>query len=289
MRWLEKFKNGLHKTARAFSFQKEVSLDDLETALIQADVGLNTTDEILAGVRQKKLTDSQEIKSLVRTILLQKMQGVQQKLSFSAGLNVFVFIGVNGSGKTTTLAKLAYQFMGQKKKVMMAAADTFRAGAVAQLQEWGQKINCPVIVGHEKSDAASVAFDACRQAMENGLDVLLIDTAGRLHNKVDLMHELGKINRVIEKALGRSADKTILVLDATVGQNAIHQVEAFQGVMPIDGLMMTKLDGTAKGGILIALTDKFHLPVFAVGLGEKKEDLVEFDADSYIDSLLKEW
>lgn len=289
MRWLEKFKNGLHKTARAFSFQKEVSLDDLETALIQADVGLNAADEILAGVRQKKLTDSQEIKSLVRTILLQKMQGVQQKLSFSAGLNVFVFIGVNGSGKTTTLAKLAYQFMGQKKKVMMAAADTFRAGAVAQLQEWGQKINCPVVVGHEKSDAASVAFDACRQAMENGLDVLLIDTAGRLHNKVDLMHELGKINRVIEKALGRSADKTILVLDATVGQNAIHQVEAFQGVMPIDGLMMTKLDGTAKGGILIALTDKFHLPVFAVGLGEKKEDLVEFDADSYIDSLLKEW
>ena len=289
MRWLEKFKNGLHKTAQVFSFKKEISLDDLETALIQADVGLSATDEILNGVRQKKISDSDEIKQLVHTILLEKMSSVQQTLLLSKGLNVFVFIGVNGSGKTTTLAKLAHQFMAQKKKVVLAAADTFRAGAVAQLQEWAQKINCPVIVGHEKSDAASVAFDACRYALDNGQDVLLIDTAGRLHNKVDLMHELGKINRVIEKALGRPADKTILVLDATVGQNAIHQVEAFQGVMPIDGLMMTKLDGTAKGGILIALTDKFHLPVFAVGLGEKKEDLVEFDADSYIDSLLKEW
>ena len=289
MGWLAKFKGGLHKTAQAFCFKKEISLDDLETALIQADVGMTLTDEVLSRVRQKKLSDSQEIKQFVRSFLLEKIQPAQRELPLQEGLTIFLFIGVNGSGKTTTIAKMAHQFLEQKKQVVLAAADTFRAGAIAQLQEWAQKINCPIIGADGKADAASVAFESCQYALENKKDILLIDTAGRLHNKVDLMHELEKINRVIIKATGKSDHKTILVLDATVGQNALYQVEAFQSLMPIEGLIMTKLDGTAKGGILLPLTEKYHLPIFAVGLGEKKEDLVPFEASSYVDSLLEEW
>ena len=288
MGWLAKFKGGLHKTAQAFCFKKEISLDDLETALIQADVGMTLTDEVLSRVRQKKLSDSQEIKQFVRSFLLEKIQPAQRELPLQEGLTIFLFIGVNGSGKTTTIAKMAHQFLEQKKQVVLAAADTFRAGAIAQLQEWAQKINCPIIGADGKADAASVAFESCQYALENKKDILLIDTAGRLHNKVDLIHELEKINRVIIKATGKSDHKTILVLDGLTGQTAHLQVESFLNKVGIDGLIVTKLDSTAKGGVVISLTQKYKAPIFAIGVGEGADDLQPFSANQYAKAILDE-
>ena len=264
-------------------------LEQLEELLITTDMGVDTALRVTANMAEgrmgKKLSVG-EIKSLLASEIARIMEPVARPMPiYPKTPQVVLVVGVNGSGKTTTIGKLASQFRAAGKSVIIAAGDTFRAAAVEQLQVWGDRAGVPVLTAPEGSDPASLAFDAMTKAQEDGIDLLMIDTAGRLQNRSDLMEELEKIVRVIRKKDPSAPHNTLLVLDATTGQNALNQVKVFQEVSDVSGLVMTKLDGTAKGGVLVALADKFGLPIHAIGVGEQIDDLAPFDPDEFAAAL----
>ena len=264
-------------------------LEQLEELLIASDMGVDTAMRVAANMAQGNLgsrLSTSEIKKLLADEIEQIMENVAQPLPiYPKHPQVVLVVGVNGSGKTTTIGKLASQFKEAGKNVVIAAGDTFRAAAVEQLQIWGDRANVPVLVAPEGADPASLAFDALEKAQQEKADLLMIDTAGRLQNRTDLMEELAKIVRVLKKKDPEAPQNTILVLDATTGQNAISQVETFREIAEVSGLIMTKLDGTAKGGVLVALADKFGLPIHAIGVGEQIDDLAPFDPAEFAQAL----
>lgn len=264
-------------------------LEQLEELLIASDMGVDTALRVTANIaegRFGKRLSTQEIKTLLADEISRIMDSVAKPLPlYPQKPQVVLVVGVNGSGKTTTIGKLASQFKDAGKSVVIAAGDTFRAAAVEQLQVWGDRAGVPVLTAPEGSDPASLAYDSMTKAQELGADLLMIDTAGRLQNRADLMEELSKIVRVIRKKDETAPHNTLLVLDATTGQNALNQVETFQKLADVSGLVMTKLDGTAKGGVLVALADKFGLPIHAIGVGEKIDDLSPFDPQEFAKAL----
>ncbi|MDX8347753.1 signal recognition particle-docking protein FtsY [Cognatiyoonia sp. IB215446] len=265
-------------------------LEQLEELLITADMGVDTALRVTANMAEGRLgrkLSVAEIKALMAREVAQIMESVARPMPLYAKKpQVVLVVGVNGAGKTTTIGKLASQFRAAGKKVVIAAGDTFRAAAVEQLQVWGDRAGVPVLTAPEGSDPASLAFDAMTQAQEENADLLMIDTAGRLQNRADLMEELAKIVRVIRKKDPDAPHNTLLVLDATTGQNALNQVKVFQELADVSGLVMTKLDGTAKGGVLVALADKFGLPIHAIGVGEQIDDLAPFDPEEFAAALV---
>lgn len=304
---IEKYDKGLSKTREDFVNKlnllgiKYTKVDDafyeeLEEILIMADLGTKTTfkfmDKLKKRVKEENITDFNYLKEvIVDELFLIYVNGQQltSKINYNKdGLTTILFVGVNGVGKTTTIAKLASKMKSEQKKVILIAADTYRAGAVDQLKEWALRIGVE-FYGTEETDPASVVFDGLKKAEEIKADVALIDTAGRLQNKENLMKELEKIKRVIEKVTERSVDETLLVIDASTGQNGISQAVSFKSISDITGLVLTKLDGTAKGGIVLSIKDTVGLPVKFVGFGEKESDLIPFDIESYIYGLFKEW
>jgi fused signal recognition particle receptor len=264
-------------------------LEQLEELLISADMGVETSMRVTAAMaegRYGKKLSVEEIKRLMAQEVARIMEPVAKPMPlYTKTPQVVLVVGVNGSGKTTTIGKLASQFKAAGKSVVIAAGDTFRAAAVEQLQVWGERAGVPVLTAPEGSDPASLAFDAMTKAQETGADLLMIDTAGRLQNRADLMEELAKIVRVIRKKDPTAPHNTLLVLDATTGQNAVSQVEIFRNIADVSGLVMTKLDGTAKGGVLVSLADKFGLPIHAIGVGEQIDDLAPFDPEEFAAAL----
>jgi len=294
----EKFKKGLSRTASVFSGVAQLFrlrgrvdqdfLQKLEKQLYLADVGTYATSVITDRVRQAFLDKevSGDVEAFVKQELKSLLTGPSPGLSYAAGgPTVVLVVGVNGSGKTTSIAKLAKHCMGQGKKVLVAAGDTFRAAAVEQLTIWTQRIGCEIVKAQTGSDPAAVAHDACEKARARGFDVLIVDTAGRLHTQAHLMRELEKIRRVVTKQVEGAPHETLLVLDATTGQNAIAQAEQFTRAVQCTGIILTKLDGTAKGGAVFAVKQKLNLPVKFVGVGEGLDDLEPFDPDSYVEAL----
>ncbi len=265
-------------------------LEDLEDMLVQADLGVETALRVTANIAEGRMgrpVSATELKELLAAELARIMEPVARPLPlYPKKPQVVLVVGVNGSGKTTTIGKLASQFRAAGKNVVIAAGDTFRAAAVEQLQVWGRRADVPVMVAAQGSDPASLAFDAMSRAEADGADLLLIDTAGRLQNRQDLMGELAKIVRVIRKKDPSAPHNTLLVLDATTGQNALSQVETFRRLADVSGLVMTKLDGTARGGVLVALADRFGLPIHAIGVGEQIDDLDAFDAGDFARALV---
>ena len=268
----------------------DAMLEQLEELLISADMGVDTALRVSANLaegRFGKRVSTDEIKNLLAAEITRIMEPVAKPLPlYPQKPQVVLVVGVNGSGKTTTIGKLASQFRAAGKSVVIAAGDTFRAAAVEQLQVWGDRAGVPVLTAPEGTDPASLAFDALSQAKKDGADLLMIDTAGRLQNRADLMEELAKIVRVIRKVDETAPHNTLLVLDATTGQNAISQVDTFRKISDVSGLVMTKLDGTAKGGVLVALADKFGLPIHAIGVGEQIDDLAPFDPEEFAAALV---
>ena len=268
----------------------DAMLESLEDVLIQADMGVDTALRVTANIAatwRGKRVSTEELKGALADEVARIMESVARPLPiYPQKPQVVLVVGVNGSGKTTTIGKLASQFKASGKTVVIAAGDTFRAAAVEQLQIWGQRAGVPVMTAPEGSDPASLAFDALTRAQEERADLLMIDTAGRLQNRADLMEELAKIVRVLRKKDPAAPHNTILVLDATTGQNALAQVEIFRKIANVTGLVMTKLDGTARGGVLVALADKFGLPIHAIGVGEQIDDLAPFDPQEFADALV---
>ena len=268
----------------------DTMLEELEDLLIAADMGVETAQRVIANIaeghRGTRLSVA-EVKRLLMAEVVRIMEPVARPLPIYAKTpQVVLVVGVNGSGKTTTIGKLASQFRAAGKHVVIAAGDTFRAAAVEQLQVWGERAGVPVLTAPEGSDPASLAYDAMTRAQADGADLLMIDTAGRLQNRADLMEELSKIVRVIRKKDPEAPHNTLLVLDATTGQNALQQVKVFQELAAVSGLVMTKLDGTAKGGVLVALADRFGLPIHAIGVGEQIDDLAPFDPEEFAAALV---
>jgi fused signal recognition particle receptor len=297
----EKFKEGLTKTRDNFSgkvndlvarYRKvdEDFFEELEEIMIQADVGFDTVmkliEELKMEVKRRNIQDPQEVRSVISEKLVDIYNAGEEqssKLNIQEdGLTVILFVGVNGVGKTTTIGKLGYKFKNEGKKVLLAAGDTFRAGAIEQLEVWGERVGVDVIKQSEGSDPAAVMYDAIQAAKSRKTDILLCDTAGRLQNKVNLMKELEKVKRVIEKEIPGAPHEVILVLDATTGQNALIQAKTFKEVTNVSGIVLSKLDGTAKGGIVLAIRNELKIPVKFVGLGEKMDDLQEFEAEKYV-------
>ncbi len=302
MGFFEKLKSGLAKTKDALfkkvddlfkSFVKvdEDMLEELEELLIMSDVGATSSEEIIERLREKirdeRITDPEACKVALREILVD-MIGEGEPLHLDSKPSVILVIGVNGVGKTTSIAKIANRLKQNKKQVLLAAADTFRAAAIDQLQIWADRVGVELIKHSEGSDPAAVVFDAVAAAKKRGSDVLIIDTAGRLHNKKNLMDELAKINRVIDRELPGASRETLLVLDATTGQNAVSQAKEFKHAADITGLILTKLDGTAKGGIVFSIKQELNIPVKFIGVGEKYDDMQEFVARDFVDALFSE-
>jgi fused signal recognition particle receptor len=267
----------------------DAMLEEIEDLLVASDMGVDTALRVTANLAEGRMgrrLSVPEIKALIAEEVARIMEGVARPMPlFPRTPQVVLVVGVNGSGKTTTIGKLASQFRAAGKTVVIAAGDTFRAAAVEQLQVWGQRAGVPVLTAAQGSDPASLAFEAMERAGRDGADLLLIDTAGRLQNRQDLMEELAKIVRVIRKKDPSAPHNTLLVLDATTGQNALSQVEIFRKIADVTGLVMTKLDGTAKGGVLVALADKFGLPIHAIGVGEQIDDLQPFDPEEFARAL----
>ena len=301
MAFFDKLKAGLSKTKDAlfgkvkdlFINMREVDedlFDELEEILITADVGVGATEEILEklryAVKSQKITESELVYEELKKIIAE-MIGESGTLDLSTPLSVILVIGVNGVGKTTSIAKIANNLKANGKKVVLAAADTFRAAAIDQLQIWADRIGVDIIKHTEGSDPAAVVFDAVNAAKAKKADVLIVDTAGRLHNKKNLMDELAKINRVISREAPDSARETLLVLDATTGQNAVIQAKEFKNAAEITGLILTKLDGTAKGGIVISIKKELGIPVKYIGVGEKADDMQPFVADDFVRALFE--
>ncbi|ALK07959.1 signal recognition particle-docking protein FtsY [Blastochloris viridis] len=299
--WWQRLKGGLARTASALStgitdlFTKRKldagTLEDLEDLLIQADLGIDTAGRIAGVLRQERYQrdiSPDEVKAVLATEIEAVLEPVAKPLAIDAEKKPFVLmmVGVNGSGKTTTIGKLAAKFTAEGKKVVLAAGDTFRAAAIEQLKVWGERTKVTVVSGAQGADAAGLAFDALAAAKDGGADILMVDTAGRLQNKAALMAELEKVIRVLKKQDETAPHAVLLVLDATVGQNAMLQVEAFQKTAGVTGLVMTKLDGTARGGILVALAAKFDLPIHFIGVGEGVDDLEPFAARDFARALV---
>jgi fused signal recognition particle receptor len=266
-------------------------LADLEDVLLAADVGVDTTDELLAGLKKAAKEDGGKTdpQLLLRAQIVELLRRSEAAaVPIQEKPHVIMMIGVNGTGKTTTIGKLAHFYKGQGKSVVLAAADTFRAAAIEQLQIWGERSGVRVIAGAANADSAAVAFDALDAALTRGADILLIDTAGRLHTKVNLMKELEKVSRVLKKKVATAPHEVLLVLDATTGQNGLNQALEFTRVAPVSGLVLTKIDGTAKGGVIIGISRKLGIPIRFVGFGESMEDLSPFNADKFAESLLGE-
>ena len=298
----EKFKIGLNKSASSFSdgmknlvIKKKIdeeTLNKIEEFLIMSDVGVDVADEIRKIISEKKILPNQDSIMQVNQILLNYIEKLMNPLekeilnNENVGTKVFLIAGVNGVGKTTTIGKLGKILKKNNKKIIFAATDTFRAAAIEQLENWSKKIDVKIIKSETGSDPASVAFKALEFAVKNNFDYVLIDTAGLLQNKKNLMEEYKKISNVTKKIDPNSPHEVLLILDATTGQNALIQVEEFQKIAPITGIIMTKLDGTAKGGILIALAKKFNLPIIALGLGEKEDDLQIFNSKDFAKALI---
>jgi fused signal recognition particle receptor len=278
------------KTEEPRRILDDAMLESLEDLLIQADMGVETATRVTANIAEGRFgrkIGATELRQALADEVARIMEPVARPLPlYPQKPQVVLVVGVNGSGKTTTIGKLASQFRDAGKKVVIAAGDTFRAAAVEQLQVWGQRAGVPVLTAPEGSDPASLAFDALTQAQAEGADLLMIDTAGRLQNRADLMEELAKIVRVIRKVDPSAPHNTLLVLDATTGQNAVMQVEIFRKIADVSGLVMTKLDGTAKGGVLVSLADKFGLPIHAIGVGEQIDDLSPFDPQEFARALV---
>jgi len=303
----DKYEMGLHKTKERLGNLKDILaqsnkiddnlFDELEDIFIQADMGVDTVlffvNELRKEVANKKLTDPKELAEIIVDKMFEiylKGELVQVDLNYTEGeINVYLFVGVNGVGKTTTIGKLAKALKDEGKKVLLVAGDTFRAGAIEQLSIWGERTKTPVFKKEAGSDPASVIHDALVKAKAENFDVVLVDTAGRLQTKVNLMAELSKMRRVIEKNLPNAPQETLLVIDATTGQNGMKQAEVFKEATDVTGIILTKLDGTAKGGIVLAIRHEYGIPIKYVGLGEKVDDLVMFDIESYIYGLFKEF
>ncbi|WP_331837432.1 signal recognition particle-docking protein FtsY [Bacillus paralicheniformis] len=302
-----KFKEGLAKTRNTFQervnelvsrYRKvdEDFFEELEEVLISADVGVSTVmeliDELKSEVKRRNIQDPKEVQSVISEKLVEIYEGGEQEaaeLRVEDGrLNIILFVGVNGVGKTTTIGKLAHQFIKEGKNVVLAAGDTFRAGAIDQLEVWGERVGAHVVKQAEGSDPAAVIYDAVQAAKARGADVLLCDTAGRLQNKVNLMKELEKVKRVIQREVPDAPHEVLLVLDATTGQNAMTQAREFSKATDVSGIVLTKLDGTAKGGIVLAIRHELQIPVKFVGLGEKMDDLQPFEAESYVYGLFSD-
>lgn len=302
MGFFEKLKQGLAKTKdafvgkinnlfRAFSRVDEEMMEELEEILITADIGVEVTENVLDTLRDRiqdeHITDPEETKTILFEIL-KDMIGEGEPIAEEKGaMTVILVIGVNGVGKTTSIAKIANVMKNKRKKVVLAAADTFRAAAIDQLEVWADRVGVDIIRQAEGSDPAAVVFDACAAAKKREADVLIIDTAGRLHNKKNLMAELAKINRVIDRELPEAVRETLLVLDSTTGQNALIQAKEFKNAAEITGLVLTKLDGTAKGGIVFAIKNELGIPVKFIGVGEKMDDLEEFSAGDFVSALFE--
>ncbi len=301
MGFFDKLKSGLSKTKESVfgqvnelfkSFVKidEDLLEELEELLIMADVGVASSEEIIDRLRDKirdeRISDAEEARAALRDIL-EDMIGEYQPLDLSSKPSVILVIGVNGVGKTTSIAKIANNLKADGKKVLLAAADTFRAAAIDQLRVWADRVGVDLIAHEEGSDPAAVVFDAATAAKKRGADVLIIDTAGRLHNKKNLMDELAKINRVVDRELEGVSRETLLVLDATTGQNAVNQAKEFKNAADITGLVLTKLDGTAKGGIVFSIKKELDIPVKFIGVGEKLDDMQSFSSKEFVEALFE--
>ena len=303
----DRYDKGLEKTRKEFSdklnklnkkYQKvnPEYFEELEEMLIMSDIGVNTVinfmDRLVDRVKKEKIEDPEMLREIIVDelfIIYVNNEVLTNKINYSEeGPTVLLFVGVNGVGKTTTIAKIAKQEKDKKKKVLLVAGDTFRAGAIEQLQEWGDRLKVDVVTSEENSDPASVVYKGIEKAKNEKYDVVLVDTAGRLQNKLNLMKELEKINKVIVNLIGHEVNETLLVIDATTGQNGISQAKAFKEITNVTGIVLTKLDGTAKGGIVLAIKEEVNIPVKFIGLGEKAEDLEYFDIEKYIYGLFKE-
>lgn len=285
----ESVSSKLDNVIKAFKSVDEDLLEELEEALIMADLGVNTSCEIIDKLRdaskEKKITESEELKGELKAILTEILTEGGNEMVLEGKPAVVMVIGVNGVGKTTSIGKLAHLYKTMGKKVIIAAADTFRAAAIEQLEVWADRADAEIIKHQEGSDPAAVIFDAINAAKNRGADVLLCDTAGRLHNKKNLMEELKKIYRIIDKELPNSSKEVLLVLDATTGQNAVYQAQQFKEAADITGIILTKLDGTAKGGIVFAIKNEYNIPVKLIGLGEGIDDMEEFDPEAFVDAI----
>ncbi len=302
MGFLQRLKDGLKKTKDSFVnqvtniFTGRTNIDDelfeeLEEVLIQADVGVKTTftliEKLKEDVEEEEITEPEELMEYFQKELQSLLQNDEGGFQFDKDLNIIMVVGVNGAGKTTTIAKIAGRHKEEGKKVMLAAGDTFRAGAIEQLQIWGDRLGVNVIAQQEGSDAAAVAYDAVQSARAKDVDLLIVDTAGRLHTQTNLMEELKKVKRVIDREAAEinAGVEVLLVLDATTGQNAISQAKLFNEAVDVDGVALTKLDGTAKGGIVIAVKNELDIPIKLIGVGEAAEDLQNFDPEEFIEAL----
>ena len=291
----ENFANKIEKLSKKYKKVNQEYFEQLEEILIEADVGVNLTlsviDDVISESKAKKIDDSEAITELVIDRLFEGYMNSGSSVPCDVrfrndGPTVLLAAGVNGVGKTTTIAKLANRYINQGKKVMLCAADTFRAGAIEQLTIWAGRLGCPIVVGKPESDPASVAFEGAKRARAEGIDLLIVDTAGRLQNKINLMNELAKISRVISKEIPDSPHEVFLIIDATTGQNGVVQAKQFLDCIKLTGIVITKMDGTSKGGIILAIRDELGIPVRFIGLGETMEDLQEFDLEKYLVGLL---
>ena len=301
----EKYDRSLKKTRTGFGARlnaffanfrsvDENFFEELEELLIMSDVGVQVASNLTEELRYEAKLENAKKPDALRRVIIEKLVELYEKdgnydeqIHFQDGLTVMLFVGVNGVGKTTSIGKLAHRYKQAGKKVMLVAADTFRAGAVAQLAEWGRRVDVPVVTGPEKADPASVVFDGMERAVAEGIDILMIDTAGRLQNKDNLMAELEKIGRIIKRVVPEAPHETFLALDASTGQNALVQAKEFSKITPVTGIVLTKIDGTARGGVVLAIREELNIPVKLIGFGEKIDDIGEFNSENFMKGLLE--
>ena len=301
----EKYDRSLKKTRTGFGARlnaffanfrsvDEEFFEELEELLIMSDVGVQVAANLTEELRYEAKLENAKKPDALRRVIIEKLVELYEKdgnydeqIHFQDGLTVMLFVGVNGVGKTTSIGKLAHRYKQGGKKVMLVAADTFRAGAVAQLAEWGRRVDVPVVTGPEKADPASVVFDGMERAVAEGIDILMIDTAGRLQNKDNLMAELEKIGRIIKRVVPEAPHETFLALDASTGQNALVQAKEFSKITPLTGIVLTKIDGTARGGVVLAIREELNIPVKLIGFGEKIDDIGEFNSENFMKGLLE--